>query len=108
MEKEEILRRARKEGNAEYEEQIQGRILRYSVLAIVGLCGLFWLVRAGRAWAAGMPQVNAWDYPAIATGYGAFVYLWMYRRLGRRMDLLCGVCCLLGFVIFGVQFWLHL
>ena len=108
MKKEEILRRARQEGNGEYEEQVRGQILRYSTLAIVGLCAAFWLVRAGHAWASGLAQADVWDYPAIATGYAAFVHLWMYRRLKMRVNLVGGLCCLAAFVIFSVQFALHL
>lgn len=108
MKKEEVLRRARQEGCGEYEDQVQLQILRRSVLVIVGLCAAFWLVRAGRVWAAGASQVNVWDYPAIAAGYGAFVDLWMYKRLKTRIYLIGGLCCLLGFGIFVVQFWLHL
>ena len=108
MKKEEVLRRAQLEGNGEYEDQVQLQILRRSVLVILGLCAAFWLVRASRAWMAGDSQANVWDYPAIATGYAAFVHLWMYRRLKMRVNLVGGLCCLLGFVIFVVQFWLHL
>lgn len=108
MKKEEILRRAQLEGNGEYEDHVQLQILRRSVLVILGLCAVFWLVRASRAWMAGASQANVWDYPAIATGYAAFVHLWMYRRLKMRVNLVGGLLCLLAFVIFVVQFWLHL
>lgn len=83
MKKEEILRRARQEGDGEYEERIQGQIMTRSALVVVGLCAAFWLVRAGRAWAAG-------------------------AALAQRVNLVSGLCCLLAFVIFSVQFWLHL
>lgn len=108
MKKEEILRRARQEGDGEYEERIQGQIMTRSALVVVGLCAAFWLVRAGRAWTAGTALAQVWDYPAIATGYAAFVHLWMYKRLDQRVNLVSGLCCLLAFVIFSVQFWLHL
>lgn len=108
MKKEEILRRARQEGDGEYEERIQGQIMTRSALVVVGLCAAFWLVRAVHVWAAGDVLVQVWDYPAIATGYAAFVHLWMYKRLNLRVNLVSGLCCLLAFVIFSVQFGLHL
>ena len=45
MKKEDILQKARKEGNGEYEERIQGRIMTRSALAVVALCSFFWLAK---------------------------------------------------------------
>ena len=58
MDKEEILRRAQMEGNGEYEDHVQLQILRRSVLVILGLCAVFWLARASRAWMAGEAQAK--------------------------------------------------
>ena len=84
MKKEDILQKARSEGNGEYEERIQGRIMTRSALAVVALCAFFWLARVFQADRLGLAEVGAWELPAIATGYAAFVHLWMYARLKTR------------------------
>ena len=102
MKKEEILQKARREGNGEYEEGVQGRIMTRSALAVVALCAFFWLDRLG------LPEVDAWELPAIATGYAAFVHLWMYARLKTRVNLVGGLCCLVGFLAFTARFLMGL
>ena len=68
MKKEDILQKARKEGNGEYEERIQGRIMTRSALAVVALCAFFWLARGFQADRLALPLVDAWVRPASATG----------------------------------------
>ena len=108
MKKEDILQKARKEGNGEYEERIQGRIMTRSALAVVALCAFFWLARVFQADRLALPEVDAWELPAIATGYAAFVHLWMYARLKTRVNLVGGLCCLVGFLAFTARFLMGL
>lgn len=108
MKKEDILQKARKEGNGEYEERIQGRIMTRSALAVVALCAFFWLARVFQADRLALPEVDAWELPAIATGYAAFVHLWMYARLKTRVNLVGGLCCLVGFLAFTARFLIEL
>ena len=97
MKKEEILQKARREGNGEYEEGVQGRIMTRSALAVVALCAFFWLARVFQA-----------DRLGLATGYAAFVHLWMYARLKTRVNLVGGLCCLVGFLAFTARFLMGL
>ena len=108
MKKEDILQKARQEGNGEYEERVQGRVMTRSALAVVALCAFFWLARVFQADRLGLPEVGAWDYPAIATGYAAFAHLWMYARLKNRVNLVSGLCCLGCFLVCTWQFLLRL
>ena len=59
MKKEEILQKARREGNGEYEERVQGRIMTRSALAVVALCAFFWLARVFQADRLGLPSPPA-------------------------------------------------
>ncbi len=105
MKKEDILQKARREGNNEYEQQRYDRIMRRSALAVFALCAFFWLARSIRAGMAGLAD-GAFELPAIVTGYAAFIELWTWHRLRGRMQLVCGLLFLAGFVIFTARFFL--
>ena len=108
MKKEDNLQKARKEGNGEYEERIQGRIMTRSALAVGALCAFFWLGRVVQGDRLGLTEVDDRGLPAIATGYAAFVHLWMYARLKTRVNLVWGLCCLVGFLAFTSRFLMGL
>ena len=73
MKKEEILQKARREGNGEYEERVQGRIMTRSALAVVALCAFFWLARVfqadrlGLGW-RGCSRPTGWACPRWTPG----------------------------------------
>ncbi len=108
MDREEILQRAKKERSSEYEQTVYQKILSRSVFWVMALCAFFWLVKVIHGDLAGLPQVHAYEFPAILMGYAAYVYLGTFFRLKSRWHLICGSLFALGFVIFVVQFFVHL
>ena len=108
MDREEILQRAKKERSSEYEQTVYQKILSRSVFWVMALCAFFWLVKVIHGDLAGLPQVHAYEFPAILMGYAAYVYLGTFSRLKSRWHLICGSLFALGFVIFVVQFFVHL
>lgn len=108
MDKDEILRKAQKDRNGEYEEKTYSRILNGSVFVVVGLCVFFWLSKNIHADLMGLEQVSAFEFPAILMGYASFVYLGTFMKLKSKWHLVCGIFFTIGFVIFLVQYFLHL
>lgn len=99
MDREEILRRAQREGNAEYEAAVYARILRHSVLFLTLVCLLFFL--AERLWPG---KDAAFAFPAILSAHAAFINLAAHVRLRQRGRLVYALLFTLSFVVFALNY----
>ena len=73
------------EGNGEYEERVQGRVMTRSALAVVALCAFFWLARVFQADRLSLPEVARGITPPLPPATLPLVHLWMYARLKNRV-----------------------
>jgi len=103
MNREEILEKARKEGNGEYEEQLYGQILRQGTLLLTVLCMVFWILQRCQLLRTETAPLGLFGFPAILMGYAAYVYLATYVRMKRRSYLLYGVAFAVGFVVMLIR-----
>lgn len=103
MNREEILEKARKEGNGEYEEQLYGQILRQGTLLLTVLCMVFWILQRCQLLRTETAPLGLFGFPAILMGYAAYVYLATYVRMKRRSHLLYGAAFAVGFVVMLIR-----
>ncbi len=94
-----ILERARREHNSEYEDSVLKNVMMYTnfftMFLIVGMS----IIRYREAVATGNYK-NGADLLIVFFGIQAFQNILMYFKLRKKMDLFKGICNLLSFILF--------
>lgn len=102
MDKNEILKRSRKEGNSEYETMVSLDALGKSVWALTGICIIFAFVKIILSDIRELESVIPfWEFPAILFTYSSALNLYIYKKIKSKTNLIVGILSLIGFGIFS-------
>ncbi|MBQ9887318.1 MAG: hypothetical protein IJM37_10755 [Lachnospiraceae bacterium] len=98
MDKNEILKRARKEGNDEMKAQIQDKAMKWSYAAMALSAAFFCFIRAMRD----LPVSDLW---AVACISACAAYTYKFIKGKEMSDLILGICMFVPAVIATVNFF---
>lgn len=92
MEKEEILKQAQSEKNAEYENAIMYKAQFRSIIAVSVICVIIFIIKAFVSDLRGLEKVLPfYDILAIMFGNVAVSYFYLYRKLHESKYIVIGI-----------------
>ena len=98
MDKNEILKRARKEGNDEMKTQIQDKAMKWSYIAMALSAAFFCFIRAMRD----LPVSDLWAVVCISA---CATYTYKYIKCKELSDLILGIFMFAAAVIATINFF---
>lgn len=98
MNKEEILKKARKEQNEEYENAVSRKATATGSIALAIICGIIFAIKVVVSDIRGLEKVIPfYDTLAILMGYVSVVYFTIYQKIKERKYLLISIAFLIAF-----------
>lgn len=104
MNKDEILNKAKKEMNNEYEETENNSVIKASVYFMIVICVTLWIIRVIHADVKGLEIVTSSESLIILCGYAGFLQISLYKKLKEKINLYIGLVLMIAFVASFINF----